>query len=279
MSVLDYGYAMDLSPGSGMASLDEAPREIVQALDRAFAIIRAFSRERGKLTQIEVAEASSLSRATARRFLLSLETLGYVRREGKYYSLQPRLLDLGYSYLSSVPLWDVARTHMQVLAEQVLEASSAAVLDGRDILFTVRVPTKRIMSVQVEVGTRFPAHATSMGRVLLAHQPPEALDAYFAAVCPEQLTHRTVTEEKELRVILEEVAAQGWCLLDEELEVGVRSMAVPLHEPGGTVIAAMNVCAHASRVSAARMKAEFLPLILQTARAVEADIRIRGVSL
>jgi IclR family pca regulon transcriptional regulator len=262
-----------------MASLDEAPREIVQALDRAFAIIRAFSRERGKLTQIEVAEASSLSRATARRFLLSLETLGYVRREGKYYSLQPRLLDLGYSYLSSVPLWDVARTHMQVLAEQVLEASSAAVLDGRDILFTVRVPTKRIMSVQVEVGTRFPAHATSMGRVLLAHQPPEALDAYFAAVCPEQLTHRTVTEEKELRVILEEVAAQGWCLLDEELEVGVRSMAVPLHEPGGTVIAAMNVCAHASRVSAARMKAEFLPLILQTARAVEADIRIRGVSL
>lgn len=262
-----------------MASVDEAPREIVQALDRAFAIIQAFGRERRKLTQIQVAEASSLNRATARRFLLSLEALGYVRREGRYYSLQPRMLDLGYAYLSSVPLWDVARAHMQDLAEKVLEASSAAVLDGRDILFTVRVPTKRIMSVQVEVGTRFPAHATSMGRVLLAHQPQEALDEYFAVVRPEQLTHRTVTAEKELRVILEEVAAQGWCLLDEELEAGVRSMAVPLHEPGGTVIAAMNVCAHASRVSAQRMEEDFLPLILQAARAVEADIRIRGVSL
>lgn len=262
--------------GSAMASDDKAPREIVQAVDRCFAVIKAFGRERRKLTQIQVAEASGLSRATARRFLQTLELLGYVRREGRYYSLQPRMLDLGYAYLSSVTMWDAARTHMQNLAEKVQESSSAAVLDGRDILFTVRVPTKRIMSVQVEIGTRFPAHATSMGRVLLAHQPPAALDDYFQAVSPQQLTYRTVTAEDELRVILKQVADQGWCLLDEELEVGVRSLAVPLREPSGKIVAAMNVCAHAGRVSAERMKEEFLPLLLQAAHAVEADIRLRA---
>lgn len=262
-----------------MASDDEAPREIVQAVERCFTVIKAFGRERRKLTQIQVAEASGLPRATTRRFLQSLEVLGYVRREGRFYALQPRMLDLGFAYLSSVTMWDAARTHMQDLVQKVQESSSAAVLDGREILFTVRVPTKRIMSVQVEIGTRFPAHATSMGRVLLAHQPPEVLDDYFRAVSPEQLTYRTVTAEEELRMILKDVAEHGWCLLDEELEVGVRSLAVPLHEPSGQVVAAMNVCAHASRVSAERMKGEFLPLLLQAAQATEADIRIRAESV
>lgn len=129
------------------------------------------------------------------------------------------------------------------------------------------------MSVQVEIGTRFPARATSMGRVLLAHLPPGDVDDYFSKVVPQQFTPRTVTAEDELRVILKEVADQGWCLLDEELEIGVRSLAVPLHDANGQVIASMNVCAHASRVSAARLRAGFLPLLLEAARAVDAELR------
>jgi IclR family pca regulon transcriptional regulator len=256
-----------------MAIEDAAPRELVQAAERSFAVIRAFGQERRSLTQSEVAEITGLSRATARRFLQSLETLGYVRRDGRDYSLRPRILDLGYAYLSSMTLWDVAQSHMELLVRQVQESSSASVLDGTDIIFTVRIPTQRIMSVQVEIGTRFPAHATSMGRVLLAHLPPGDVDDYFSKVVPQQLTPRTVTAEDELRVILKEVAEQGYCLLDEELEIGVRSLAVPLHDASGQVIASMNVCAHASRVTAARLREEFLPLLLQAARAVDADTR------
>jgi len=242
-----------------MPAEDIPPRDLVQAAERSFAIIRAFGQHRQTLTQSQVADATGLSRATARRFLQSMEALGYVGRDGRDYYLRPRVLDLGYAYLSSMTLWDVAKAQMELLVQQVQESSSASVLDGTDIIFTVRVPTKRIMSVQVEIGTRFPAHATSMGRVLLADLPSAALDGYFSKVVPQQLTARSVTSEQELRVILKTVASQGWCLLDEELEQGVRSLAVPLHDKQGAVIAAMNVCAHASRVSAERLHDEFLP--------------------
>jgi IclR family transcriptional regulator, pca regulon regulatory protein len=252
-----------------MAAEEAPPREIVQAAERSFAIIRAFGQRRQMLTQSQVADATGLSRATARRFLQSMEALGYVGRDGRQYYLRPRVLDLGYAYLSSMSLWDVAKSQMELLVEQVRESSSASVLDGTDIIFTVRVPTKRLMSVQVEVGTRFPAHATSMGRVMLADLPERALDDYFGRVVPEQLTPRSVTSEAELRIILKEVASQGFCLLDEELEEGVRSLAVPLHDRQGSVIASMNVCAHASRVSAQRLRDEFLSPLLQAAAAVD----------
>lgn len=258
-----------------MAAEEHAP-EIMQAVQRSFAIIRAFGEQRRSLTQSQVAEACGLSRATTRRFLMSLEALGYVRRDGGFYSLQPRVLDLGYAYLSSMTLWDVARTHMQDLVEQVQESSSAAILDGTDIIFTVRVPTRRIMSVQVEIGTRFPAHATSVGRVLLAYASPETRDDYFRQIALRRLTPRTVTSGEELRTILKQVAEQGWCLLDEELEVGVRSLAVPIHDADGQVIASMNVCAHAARVSTARMRDEFLPLLIRAAAAVDADLRAQS---
>ena len=254
-----------------MSPEDEEPREIVQAVERTFAVIRVFGQERRTLSLSEVAEATGLSRGTVRRFLLSLEALGYLGKEGRQFHLRPRVLDLGYAYLSSMTLWDVAQSHMERLVQQVQESSSASVLDGTDIIFTVRIPTKRIMSVQIEIGTRFPAHATSMGRVLLAHLKPEALDDYFAKVVPEQLTPRSVTSEQELRTILKEVAEHGWCLLDEELEIGVRSLAVPLHDAHGEVIASMNVCAHASRVSAETLRDEFLPLLRETAQAVDKD--------
>ena len=252
-----------------MSAEEVPPRELIQAAERSFAIIRAFGQRRQMLTQSQVAEATGLSRATARRFLQSFEALGYVGRNGRQYYLRARVLDLGYAYLSSMSLWDVAKTQMELLVQQVQESSSASVLDGTDIIFTVRVPTKRIMRVQVEIGTRFPAYATSMGRVLLADLPEKALDDYFSKVVPEQLTPRSVTSEAELRIILKEVASQGFCLLDEELEEGVRSLAVPMHDKQGRVIASMNVCAHASRVSAKRMRDEFLPPLQQAAAAVD----------
>ncbi|MGE5289695.1 MAG: IclR family transcriptional regulator C-terminal domain-containing protein [Micromonosporaceae bacterium] len=254
-----------------MSPQGEESRDIVQAVERTFAVIRVFGKERRRLSLSEVAEATGLSRGTVRRFLLTLESQDYLGRDGRLFYLRPRILDLGYAYLSSMTLWDVAKCHMERLVQQVQESSSSSVLDGTDIIFTVRIPSKRIMSVQVEVGTRFPAHATSMGRVLLAHLEPDALDAYFRSVIPEQLTPHSVTSEAELRTILKEVAEQGWCLLDEELEIGVRSLAVPLHDARGKVIAAMNVCAHASRVSADRLRTEFLPLLLDTAVAIDKD--------
>ena len=252
-----------------MPSEETPPSALVQAAGRSFAIIRAFGQQHQTLTQAQVAEATGLSRATARRFLQSMEVLGYVGRNGREYYLRPSVLDLGYAYLSSMTLWDVAKSQMELLAEQVQESSSAAVLDGTDIIFTVRVPTKRIMSVQVGIGTRFPAHATSMGRVLLADLAPASLDNYFSQVVPAQLTPHSVTAEEDLRVILKQVAVQGWCLLDEELEVGVRSLAVPLHDKNGAVIASMNICAHASRVSAQLMQDEFLPPLLRAAATVD----------
>jgi IclR family pca regulon transcriptional regulator len=245
------------------------PRALIQAAERSFAIIRAFGQCRQVLSQAQVAELTGLSRATTRRFLLTMESLGYVGRDGRNYFLRPKVLDLGYAYLSSMSLWDVARDQMDLLVREVRESSSAAVLDGTDIIFTVRVRTERIMSVQVEIGTRMPAHATSMGRVMLADLPAAALDDYFCKVVPEPFTARSVTSEQELRVILKTVASQGWCFVDEELEEGVRSLAVPLHDKRGAVIAAMNVCAHASRASADRMQEEFLPPLLRAAATVD----------
>jgi IclR family pca regulon transcriptional regulator len=148
------------------------------------------------LSQAQVAELTGLSRATTRRFLLTMEALGYVGRDGRNYFLRPKVLDLGYAYLSSMSLWDVARDQMELLVREVRESSSAAVLDGTDIIFTVRVRTERIMSVQVEIGTRMPAHATSMGRVMLADLPAAALDDYFCKVVPEPFTARSVTSEQ-----------------------------------------------------------------------------------
>jgi IclR family transcriptional regulator, pca regulon regulatory protein len=258
------------------AEEDIPPPALMQAAERAFAIIRAFGQRHQMLSQAQVAELTGLSRATTRRFLVTMEALGYVGREGRNYFLRPRVLDLGYAYLSSMTLWDIARSQMELVVQQVRESSSASVLDGTDIIITARVQTQRIMTVLVEIGTRLPAHATSMGRVLLADLSPAALDGYFGKIAPEPYTSRTVTAEQELRNILKTVASQGWCLLDEELEEGVRSLAVPLHDSRGAVIAAMNVCAHASRVSAERMQEEFLPPLLQAAATVDKHTSSKG---
>ncbi len=251
--------------------------EFVQSLDRGLAVIRAFGPGRDRLTLSEVARETGLTRAAARRFLLTLVSLGYVRTNGKEFSLGPRVLELGYSYLSSMSLPEVATPHVEALVAEVRESSSISVLDGEDVVDIVRVPAKRIMTVSVPVGTRFRAHASSKGRVLLAHLSAQELDVFLAEAKLEQLTDHTVTDPDQLRVLLEEVRTKGYALVDQEVEEGVRSVAVPLRDAGGTVIAAINVSSYASRVSAGAVRQEVLPRLLATASQIEADLRAQGI--
>lgn len=246
---------------------DRGP-DFVQSLERGLAVIRAFDAEHPQLTLSDVARTTGLTRAAARRFLHTLVELGYVRTDGRLFALRPRVLELGYSYLSSLSLPEVALPHMERLVEQVHESCSLSVLDGEEVVYVARVPTKRIMTVAISVGTRFPAYATSMGRVLLAHTDPEWLDSYLRKVQMQQLTRRTTTDPEKLRSVLAKVRSQGFCLVDQELEEGLRSIAVPVRGAGGEVVAAMNVSAHISRGSAEQIRRALLPPLLAAAEAV-----------
>jgi IclR family pca regulon transcriptional regulator len=254
---------------------EEAARtpEFVQSLERGLAVIRAFDAEHPQLTLSEVARTTGLTRAAARRFLLTLVELGYVRTDGRLFSLRPRILELGYAYLSSLSLPEVAMPHMEALVAQVHESCSMSVLDGDEVVYVARVPTKRIMTVGISVGTRFPAYATSMGRVLLAGQPAEWLDQYLAKADLRPLTRRTITDPAKLRGVLAKIATQGYAIVDQELEEGLRSLAAPIHGENGQVIAAVNVSAHASRGSSEVIRRELLPPLLETAKRIEEDLR------
>ena len=248
----------------------------VQSLERGLAVIRAFSAERPQLTLSEVARATGLDRAAARRFLLTLADLGYVHSDGRSFMLAPRVLELGYAYLSSISLPEVAEPHMERLVADVHESSSVSVLDGDDIVYVARVPVSRIMTVSINVGTRFPAYATSMGHVLLAALPDAELDARLAGMRLEPLTPRSKTTPEALRAALRRVRAQGWALVDQELEEGLRSVAAPIRDRRGEVVAAINVSAHAGRRTIDWMRRELLPRLLATADRIEADLGMAG---
>lgn len=246
----------------------------VQSLERGLAVIRAFDAHHPELTLSEVARKCDLTRAAARRFLLTLADLGYVRTDGRQFSLTPRVLELGYSFLSSLTLPDVAQPHLEALAARTHESSSLSVLDGDDIVYVARVPTRRIMTVAITVGTRFPAHATSMGRVLLAALPGDAIDGYLTRVTLSPLTARTITAPDQLRAELNRVRDQGWALVDQELEEGLRSLAAPVHDRTGTVVAAVNISVHASRTTVDALHDTLLPHLRTTTTAIDADLRV-----
>jgi IclR family transcriptional regulator, pca regulon regulatory protein len=255
--------------------MGEQAREahFVQSLERGLAVIRVFDAEHPELTLSDVARLCDLTRAAARRFLLTLADLGYVHTDGRLFRLSPRVLELGYSYLSSLTLPEVAEPHLERLVAEVRESSSASVLDGDDVIYVARVPTKRIMTVAISVGTRFPAYATSMGRVLLAALPQKELDEYLGRVVLGRLTGRTVSTVAALRAELARVHAQGHSVVDQELEEGLRSIAVPVRDRDGAVLAAVNVSAHASRTSIEAMRRELLPPLVAAAARIEADLR------
>jgi IclR family pca regulon transcriptional regulator len=246
--------------------------DFVQSLERGLAVIRAFDAEHPELTLSEVARAAGLTRASARRFLRTLSELGYVRSNGRLFALRPRVLELGYAYLSSLSLHEVAQPHLERLVSLLRESSSVSVLDADDVVYVARVPTRRIMTITISVGTRFPAYATSMGRVLLAGQSDEWLDGYFATVELRRLTARTVTDVPALRAELLLVREQGWAFVDEELEEGLRAIAAPINDTTGRVIAAVNVSSPVSRGSADLVRSEFLPHLLAAARGIEEDL-------
>jgi len=251
--------------------VSERDGDFVQSLERGLLVIRSLASPEPQ-TLSEVARSTGLSRAAARRFLLTLEQLGYVRQADGRFALTPRVLELGYAYLSSLTLPEVAQPHLEQLAAQVHESSSVSVLDGDDVVYVARVPTRRIMSVTISVGTRFPAYATSMGRVLLAGLPPEEAEARIARADLRSLTFRTISSARALREEIERVRRQGYALVDEELEAGLRSIAVPIRHPGGAVGAAVNLSTQASRTTVADVRRRLLPALRETAAAIERDL-------
>lgn len=247
--------------------------DFVQSLARGIAVIRAFDAEHPELSLSDVARRAEIPPAAARRFLRTLETLGYVRSDGRRFALTPRVLELGFSYLSALSLPEVMQPHLERLSRTVEESVSAAVLAGTDIVYVARVPTRRIMTVRITIGTVFPAYATSMGRVLLAALPEAELADSLAGELP-RLTERTLHDAAALAAEIARVRDQGWALVDGELEPGLRSIAAPVRGRDGRVAAAINISSTATRDSLARLREHHLPLLLETARAIEAELRL-----
>lgn len=248
------------------------PADFVQSFERGLAVIRAFDADHPELTLSDVARATGLTRAAARRFLHTLVELGYMRTDGRRFALRPRILDLGYAYLSSLTLPTLAQPHMEHLVATVGESSSISVLDGDEVVYVARVPTKRIMTITISVGTRFPAYATSMGRVLLAGQSPDWLEGYLTSAHLHPHTPHTITDPTRLHTEITRIRSQGWALVDQELEEGLRSIAAPIHHPHHHVSAALNISAHASRYTPDAMRETLLPHLLHTAHLIEDDL-------
>lgn len=244
----------------------------VQSFARGLSVIRSFDGEHSRLTLAQVAERTGLARATVRRFLHTLISLGYADSNNTEFWLTPRVLELGHSYLSSLSLPAIAQPRLEELSRRIDESSSMSVLDGHDVVYVSRVPVRRIMAVSITLGTRFPAWATSMGRVLLADFAPAALDNYLASTEMTALTPRTCTSEDKLRAELATIHDQGWSLVDQELEIGLRSVAAPVHGADGRVAAAVNVSTRTEVHDIDALHSTILPELLTTSRMISEDL-------
>ena len=250
-------------PGTG--------RDFIEALARGLDVIRAFQPGQPAMSLAAVAKATGLTRPTALRILLTLKQMGYVRTVDQKYELTPRVLELGMSYVLSRNLWEVARPHMERLVARTHESSSIAQLDGSDIVYVARVAVPKIVALAVTIGTRFPAMQTSLGKVMLAALSPEEAERVLAEPSRSGITARWQPDAAERAAALREVRARGWSLTDEQLALGIRSVAAPLRDGDGRVIAALNVTVHAAETPVEILTGEYLPLLLQTAGAVSAD--------
>jgi IclR family pca regulon transcriptional regulator len=245
--------------------------DFIEALARGLEVIAAFKPGTPTMSLTDVATATGLARPTARRILLTLQALGYVRPAGKEFTLTPRVLELGVAYVRSMGLWDVARPHLEQLVALTNESCSIAQLDGSDVVYVARVSVPKIVSLAVQIGTRFPALQTSLGKVQLAALPPAELDRVLAEPTRSGLVPRWQPERAERDAELQEVRARGWALTDEQLTLGIRSVAAPLRDGTGRVIAAVNVNAHAAETSVDHLVEHHLPLLLRTAGHISAD--------
>jgi IclR family transcriptional regulator, pca regulon regulatory protein len=255
------------------ASDGEAQGEFVQSLERGLAVIRAFGFRRVSLTITDVAELTGLSRATARRFLLTLVRMGYVRNDGRDYWLRPRVLELGYAYLSGITLPEVAKPFLAELVAEIQESTSIAVRDGGEVVYIAHAAPHRVMTINLPIGGRDPLFCTALGRVLLAAEPDDEIDRYLESPDLLAYTDVTLTDPQELRAAIEEVKAQQYALVEDEIEDGLVALAVPMRNPDGAVMAAMNVCAYSLRTTPEQLRATGLPLLRKTVSGVEAEMR------
>ncbi|MCO6009959.1 helix-turn-helix domain-containing protein [Actinoallomurus purpureus] len=263
-----------------MPRTDQAKREpgpeFVESLARGLTVITAFERGGAEMSLAAVAEATGLARATARRSLITLTHLGYVTSEGRLFRLTPRVLDLGFAHLSGLTLPEITQPHLASLAEQVHDSASMAILAGDDIQYVARVPTVRIMSVNITLGTRFPAYATSMGRVLLAGLPDAERAAYLERVTLKPLAPHTITSPARLGEVLDRADRDGFALVEDELEEGLRSISVPVRDRTGTVVSAVNVSMHVRRRTMEQTLDTVLPALRAAAARIESDFWVAG---
>ena len=260
---------------AAMARRDDDPN-FVEAIARGLDVIKAFEPHRPAMSLTEIATAAALTRPTARRILLTLTSLGYVRSTAGGFALTPRVLDLGMTYVQAMGLWDVARPHMELLVSRTGESTSIAQLDGSDIVYVARVAVPKIIALRVSIGTRFPAVQTSLGKVLLSGLTADELDATLAEPSRSGVLPPWQPDRAELDRVLRDVRAKGWALTDEQLAPGIRSVAAPLRDGAGRIVAAMNVTVHAAETPVEMLTGRHLPLLLQAAGDVSADFALHG---
>jgi len=247
-------------------------RHSLQTLERGLEVIQVFSRERPALTLSEVAQLAGITRASARRILLTLQMLGHMRSDGRSFSPTPRLLSLGWAYLSSLSFTETAGLLLEELSDRVNEACSAATLDLPDAVYVARVPTRRLVSINLDIGSRVPATHSSLGRVLLADLPAEQVAAFIRDQQITRYTEYTIVDHDRLIAEVEKVGQKGYAVVDQELEIGLRSIAAPVRRADGRVVAAINISAVASRVTVRGMRAQMLPSLLETAETISRAI-------
>jgi IclR family pca regulon transcriptional regulator len=247
--------------------------EYLSTLERGLSVLRSFSKERPEMTLSEVAAETNLSPAVARRCLHTLAELGYVGRKGKRFLLTPEVMGFASAFLESMNLEEVVRPHLQIVRDKTGDSTSLAVLSGFDILYLVHVSTNRMIRLVAGFGTRFPAYPTSLGRVLLAHQPDDSIERYLDTAEFRQLTDKTVTSKSKLREILKRCRREGFAAIQDELDYGIVSVAVPVFDEGGGILAAINCSTATTRVNQEDMVETRLPLLRVAARDIEAELR------
>lgn len=246
--------------------------DFIQSLEKGLNIIQAFSPDFPTLTVSEASKITGFSRPTTRRILLTLEQLGFAESSNGTFSLTAHTLTLGYAYISSKSIWNIAHPIMREFVGKTGESCSISVLNGNEIIYVARVPTKRIMTINLDVGSRLPAFATSMGHVLLASLSKDDFENHLETISFDTFTENTITDKQKLFQALNKVREQGWAGVEQQLEEGLRSVAVPIRNSQGKVIAAINCSAHAGRISKQILEEEFLPLLLETAEKINKGI-------
>jgi IclR family pca regulon transcriptional regulator len=262
--------------GRRTTSLPEGDdREYVQSLERGIRVLQAFDAKYPRLTLSEVAATADLNRATARRLLLTLVRLQLVNTNGKLFWLQPRILDLGFRYLSSLPWWHVAQPVIESLSKEIQEPVSISVFDGNDVTYVARAVINRIVSTNINIGSRFPAFCTAAGRAMLAYLPDNELDKFLSEIEMKKFTERTITDPVKLRELIVAARRKGYATSDQELELSLFGIAVPIIDSSGRAAAAVTVSVHALRQSPAQILKRVLPLLVETAQKITQHLQFQ----